>query len=107
MKLKIFMAFIITMFMFTPVSASELDNGLKKECQYIAIGTGNSDTQYNAYLLGVISGIQYMTKDITDFAKVSSFTEKRHKACKNALNNAGSSGFDVDYKREAVKLISK
>lgn len=107
MRLKIFTAFIIIAMMLISVNASELDNGLKKECQYIVIGTGNSDTQYNAYLLGVISGIQYMTKNISEFARDSSFTEKRYKACENALSNAGSSGFDMDYKREAVKLISK
>lgn len=107
MKLKIFIAFIITNMMLITVHASELDNGLKKECQYIVIGTGNTDTQYSAYLLGVISGIQYMSKNITDFAKVANFTEKRHKACKNALNNTSSAGFDSDYKREAAKFISK
>ena len=107
MILKTFIAFMITLLMPALANASELDNGLKKECQYIVIGTGNSETQYSAYLLGVISGIQHMAKNITEFANISSFTEKRHKACENALKNTGSSGFDLDYKREAAKLISK
>lgn len=107
MKLKIFTAFIITIMVFTSVNASDIDDGLKKQCQHIVHGYGSPDAQYNAYLLGVISGIQYMTIRTTDFGEVSSYAEKRHEACKNALNHVSSSGFDADYKREAEILISK
>lgn len=93
--------------MVTSINASDIDDGLKKQCQYIVHGNGSTDLQYNAYLLGVVSGIQHMTIEITDYGEISSYADKRHKVCKNALSNIGKSGFDSDYKREATKLISK
>ena len=107
MKLKTFTAFIITTMVLTAANAVEIDLSLKKQCLHIVHNTGTSDPQYNAYLLGVISGIEYLIKNPSNFAGDASYTKKRYKTCKKALNNTTESGFNNDYKREAVLLLSK
>ena len=107
MKLKIFTAFIILNMLFTQANAVEIDVGLKKQCQYIVHGTGDSNLQYNAFLLGVISGVEYMIKDPSNIAEDANYTKKRYKTCKNALKKPTASGFHDDYRREAVLLLTR
>lgn len=108
MKLKIFIALIITILMLTPSNAdTNTDTGIKKQCQYVVDGKGTYAADVDMYLVGIIAGIEFMTIELTDFSEQSTYRVKKDKACENALNNNGSSGFDSDYKREVAKLISK
>lgn len=89
-------------------TAEEIDNILKKQCQYEVYGNGEKDFLTGSYMLGIVSGIDYITskKDKTIFANKSSYTIISSKACQNALNNISSNGFLNDFRWQATKLIS-
>lgn len=107
-QLKIFMAILITILMTSPINASNfVDNKLKIQCQYLVYGEGKPNDFYNMYLMGVISGIQYMIADPTEFTYNAKDGVKVNKACQNALKNIGENGFASDFKWQATKLMSK
>jgi hypothetical protein len=64
---------------------------------------------FGGFLSGVVAGISYVTNndEKTHLIMNADNGVMTHKACQNALNNIGSSGFINDYQWEAAKLISK
>ena len=99
-KLMILMTFLAVSSI--NVSAStEINNALKKQCDYLVNGNGKNIEAYNTYLLGVITGMKYVIP-----AEEAKQYGKNAKACENTLNHMTSLGFELDYLRETLILFS-
>jgi len=91
-------------------AGKEIDEMLKNQCKYIVYGNleGANNDQADGYLLGFVQGVEY----ITDKAEQTEFFTSRNyrmiieRSCENALKYSTEKGFQIDYKREAYKLIS-
>jgi len=106
-QLKILTAILATIFMTSPINANMLDDKLERQCQFQVYGNGEVDIMNGMYLLGLVSGMKYMTLDRTEFASNTNYGAQTDKACENALNNITAYGFEDDFKREVMKLQSE
>lgn len=108
--LNIFIALSILIIPSSLFAGKEIDETLNNQCKYIVYGNleGINNDQADGYLLGYIQGIEYMTDktDLTEFFTSRNYRMIIERSCENALKNSTEKGFQVDYKREAYKLIS-
>ena len=108
MKLCITLSMIILPH--TLFAGKEIDETLKNQCKFIVYGNmeGTNNDQASGYLLGFVQGIEYTTDkaDLTEFFTSRNYRMIIERSCENTLKNSTEKGFQVDFKREAYKLIS-
>ncbi len=113
--MKIQVKILIALLIIVPSMASEntdanakINNGLKKQCQYIVYGKGNDSSFYAGVMAGIPEDIRSSlpVEDTTAFSKHTTQSTMQLKACKNALNYISSDGFENDYKMAVLKLVS-
>ncbi len=106
-KLTIVMAFL-TIIPIT-LSANNIDTGIKKQCQYLVYGNGSEDIYLNLFMSGIVTGIDFMIdkQDKSTFSKNSNNGVLVYKTCQNTLNDISSSGFLIDFKWHAYRLMKK
>jgi hypothetical protein len=108
--LNIFIALTIIILPNSLFAGKEIDNTLRDQCKYTVYGNleGSNNDQAAGYLLGYVQGIEYMTDktDLTEFFTSRNYRMIIERSCENALKNSTEKGFQLDYKREAYKLIS-
>jgi hypothetical protein len=106
---------LIALLIIVPGMASEntdadakINNGLKKQCQYVVYGNGNDSSLYAGVMAGIPEDIRssLAVKDTTAFSKYTTQSTMQLKACKNALKHITSDGFKNDYKKAVLKLTS-
>ena len=106
-KLMIFMT-IFAVLTINVSASTEINNALKKQCDYLVNGNGENIVAYNTYLLGVVTGMKYVipAKEAKEYGKTALAGDIKIKACENTLNNMTSLGFELDYLRETLMLFS-
>ncbi len=108
--LKISIALSIIFLPHSLFAGKEIDETLKNQCKYIVYGNmeGANNDQASGYLLGFVQGIEYLTEkaDLTEFFRSRNYRMIIERTCENTLKNSTEKGFQLDYKREAYKLIS-
>jgi len=89
-------------------AATEINNALKNQCGYLVNGKGKNIEAYNTYLLGIITGMKYVipAKEAKHYGKNNKAGKIKIKACENTLNHMTSLGFELDYLRETLMLLS-
>lgn len=109
MKTKLMILITFLAVLSINVSAStEINNALKKQCDYLVNGNGENIEAYNTYLLGVVTGMKYVipAEEAKQYGKNTKAGEIKIKACENTLNHMTSLGFELDYLRETLMLFS-
>jgi len=88
---------------------SEVDEIIKKQCQYIVYGQGQGDELANTFLVSIVLEKQFMVRveEESDFAKKASIAEINHKACESALTNTEKSSFVSIINYEVEKVLRK
>ena len=90
MKNIIFVLLVASVFL----NAGEVDNTLKKQCQYWIYGNGKSNTVYESFLYGVAAGTYYNTEKNDRSKKCeSSYSTIAELGCKEALNDNSTESF--------------
>lgn len=92
MKTKLIILLISFTVLSIKVSAStEINNALKKQCDYLVNLNGKNIEAYNTYLLGVVTGMKYVIP-----AEEAKQDGKNTKAGENTLNHMTSLNFDLN-----------
>ena len=112
--MKIQLKILIALLTIAPITASsnadtKIDNGYKKQCQYIVYGNGNDSSFYAGVMAGIPEDIRasLAVENTTAFSKFATLSTMQLKACKNALSHITSDGFENDYKMAILKLTSR
>ena len=89
-------------------AAPEINNALKKQCNFLVNGKGKNIEAYNTYLLGIVTGMKYVIPkaEAREYGKKATAGEIKKKACENTMKHTTSLGFELDYLRETLKLFS-
>ena len=106
---NLLLATMILLGMVTTVTAIEVDDTLKKRCQYYVYGNGHKNDVYDLYMAGIISGQLYQTptENKSEYARKTKFKQINELACKEALNDNGISNFLAKYLWGVKKIINK
>ena len=109
MKTKLLIIMTLLTVLTINVSAStEINNAIKKQCNYLVNGKGNNIEAYNTYLLGIVTGMKYVipASEAKEYGKITIGGDIKIKACENTLKHMTSLGFELDYLRETLILFS-
>ena len=93
----------------TTSSANNIDEIMKKQCQYLVYGTGENNIYINMYMMDIVAGEMYFTskKKKFDYAHKTTSNQIKKRACKEALNNNTTKSFEDKYKFGMAMLIDK
>ena len=106
---SVLLATAILMSLSSVVSASEIDDNIKKQCQYLLFGSGVHDTLAITYMYGVIDGqsFQIKEKDKSDFYLRSNNNSISKRACKEAFSDNSADDFSDKFLWGVAVTIDK
>lgn len=111
--MKILIAILTMATLITSANAdaqAEINEDLKKQCQYLVYGNGENNVFVVMYMYGVTAGmIAMLTEDeVSDYViKKTPSREIVYKACQSALTNTEKLEFQTIFKLEVGNLIIK
>ena len=87
---------------------ASVDSLVKAECQYIVYGNGTSLSTVSGYLSGAVAGQIYATdKENKTSAAYAAYADIRETACKEALSNNETKGFESKFQWGISIVIDK
>ncbi|MDB2562195.1 hypothetical protein N9X61_01175 [Sulfurimonas sp.] len=84
---KLIIATMVLVGLAPTVSADMIDDGIKKQCQYIVYGNGSDNSLIDMMMIGIVAGHSFKTTNLTDFAQKATRNQLVELACKEAFNN--------------------
>ncbi|MFK5938577.1 MAG: hypothetical protein QM497_09315 [Sulfurimonas sp.] len=95
---QLIIAIMVLVGLSTTTSANDIDKIIKKQCQYLVYESGKNNIYINMYMMDVIA------EELGYEDKITANQIKK-RACKEALNNDETKGFESKYKFEVAILI--
>ena len=106
---NLLLATAILMGLSSVASANIVDDGIKKQCQYLVYGNGSNDNGVNMVMVGIVMGQTYRTdtENKTQFSNNATFSQVSNRACKEAVNDNSADSFSNKYQWGVSVTIAK